>query len=69
MWVRIYIRILSIAHPYIRRSAFYQRPFLWDKCSFVVLMRQNGDVIYYFLWGRARPLPFNLAVYSYNKTN
>ena len=26
-----------------------------DECSFVVLMRENGGVIYYFLWGGASP--------------
>ena len=26
MWIRIYIRILPVAHPQIRTSAFYQSP-------------------------------------------
>jgi len=33
---------------------------VWDYCSFVVLMRQNGGIIYYFLCeglGGASPSP------------
>jgi len=28
MWIRIYIRILPIAHPQIRTSTFYQNPIM-----------------------------------------